>query len=98
MHNSHSCEASFHSLEGELVFKIKRTESGEGTVGYSIKVDKGDVRIYYDIYGVKEELAHAVAGETLEGRGGYVEEGKTVYIVIEAAEGSRGKVKVELNK
>ena len=94
---SHSCEASFHSLEGTLVFKIKKTEGAEGEVCYSVRVDEGEIRLYYDIYGTKEALAHVKAGETAESCGGYVESGKTVYIVIEAAKGSRGKVSVELN-
>ena len=95
---SHSCEASFYSLKGQLVFQIKKSDVGtEGTVGYSIRVDEGELRLYYDIYGVKEELAHVKAGESVEGRGGYVEGGYRVYIIIEATEGARGKVAVELD-
>lgn len=95
---SHSCKASFHSLTGELVFKIKKTEKGtEGDISYSVTAQEGEIHLYYDIYGTKQELAHAKAGETVEGRGGYVEGGFTVYIIIEAAEGSRGKVSVELD-
>lgn len=95
---SHSCKASFHSLEGELVFKLKKSESGtEGDIGYSIQVDEGELVIYYDIYGVKEELAHVKAGESVTARGGYVEGGHNVYIIIVANEKSRGKVSVELN-
>ena len=75
---SHSCEASFLSLEGRLVFKIKKENGTEGAVHYSVRVDEGEVHLYYDIYGTKEELAHVKAGETAESSGGYVEGGKTV--------------------
>ena len=96
--NSHSCETSFYSLEGQLVFKLKKSDVGaEGEISYSIQVEEGEVRLYYDIYGVKEELATVKAGESVEDKGGYIEGGKTVYIIIEAAEKSRGKVIVELD-
>ena len=94
---SHSCDASFLSLEGELVFKLKRSGSGEGDIQYSVSVEEGEIRLYYDIYGTKSELTCAKAGENLNGRGGYVEGGKTVYIIIEATKGSHGKVSVELD-
>ncbi len=95
---SHSCKASFYSLEGELVFKLKKSDVGaEGEISYSIQVEEGEIKLYYDIYGVKEELVTVKAGESIEDKGGYVEGGKTIYIIIEAAEKSRGKVSVELD-
>ena len=95
---SHSCEASFHSLEGRLVFKLKKSEAGkEGDISYSIQVDEGEIRLYYDIYDEKQELAHVKSGETVTNRGGYIEGGKTVYIIIEAIQKSKGKVSVELD-
>ena len=98
MNTSHSCETSFYSLEGQLVFKLKKSDVGaEGEISYSIQVEEGEVRLYYDIYGVKEELATVKAGESVEDKGGYIEGGKTVYIIIEATEKSRGKVSVELD-
>ena len=95
---SHSCEASFYSLEeGQLVFKIKKSDRSEGNIAYSIQVDEGELRLYYDIYGTKEELAHVKAGESVDDVGGYVESEKTVYIIIEAIEKTQGKVSVELD-
>ena len=83
--NSHSCSASFYSLEGQLVFKIKRSDfsKSEGNISYSIEVEQGEVALYYDIYGVKEQLAKVEAGESLNTTGGYVESGKYVYIIID---------------
>ena len=95
---SHSCKASFQSLKGQLVFKLKKTESGtEGDISYSIQVEEGEIRLYYDMYGTKEELISVKAGESVEGRGGYVEGGKTIYILIEATEKAKGKIEVELD-
>ena len=96
---SHSCEASFYSLEkGQLVFKIRKTEKGqEGAIHYSIKVDEGELKLYYDIYGIKEELPHVKTGESIDDFGGYVEGGRTVYIIIEALNSTKGKVSVELD-
>ena len=95
---SHSCETSFLSLEGQLIFKLKRPDKGtEGDISYSIKSEEGEIYLYYDIYGVKEELAHVASGEELTSRGGYVEGGHTVYIIIEAKEKARGKISVELD-
>lgn len=95
---SHSFETSFYSLEGQLVFKIKKSNIGsEGDIEYSIKVDEGEIRLYYDIYGVKEELKSVKAGESINGSGGYVEGGKTVYIIIETIDKAQGNVSVELD-
>ena len=95
---SHGFETSFYSLRGEMVFKIKKTDNGaEGDIRYSIRVDEGELYVYYDIYGVKEPLAHVKAGESVVSQGGYVEGGKRVYIIIEARENAGGAVSVELN-
>ncbi|MBQ8433312.1 MAG: hypothetical protein IJX23_00700 [Clostridia bacterium] len=94
---THSCSASFHSLTGTLVFKVKRTDDGEGAVNYSVKVTKGEIRLYYDSLGQKEELAVVTAGQTVNTSGGYVEKGYRVYVIIEATEDTQGEVSVELN-
>lgn len=95
---SHSCEASFLSLNGELVFKIRKSDKGsEGDVSFSVSVEEGEVHLYYDAFGVKEELAHVKSGESVESTGGYVEGGMRVYIIIEASGDAHGKVSVELD-
>ena len=94
---SHSCEASFYSLKGQLVFKLKKAHSeGEGNISYSVQVDEGEIRLYYDTYGTKEELVCVKAGESVDDCGGYIEGGNTVYIIIEATEKAKGKISVEL--
>lgn len=93
----HSCRASFDSLTGTLVFKVKRTETGEGAISYSITVDEGELTLYYDAFGVKEKLATVSAGQSVTTSGGYVEKGYRVYVIIEATEGTKGSVSVDLN-
>ena len=95
---SHSCKTSFLSLEGQIVFKLKRSEAGEGDISYSVEAKEGEIHLYYAIGDVKEELAVAKGGEKITSRGGYVEGKKPVYIIIEATEESRGAVSVDLDK
>ena len=95
---SHSFETSFYSLDGRLVFKVKKSGKGEeGSIHISAEVEEGEIYVYYDIYGVKEELAHLTAGESVDENRGYVESGKTVYIIIETVGSARGKVSCELD-
>lgn len=95
---SDSCDARFYSLEGQLVFKLKAPASGqEGELRYSVEVDEGEIHLYYDAYDVKQELAHVQAGESVMSRGGYIESGRTVYVIIEATGKAKGKVTVELD-
>lgn len=94
---SHSCEAKFHSLEGQLVFKLKKSDAGEGNISYSVKVEKGEVYLYYDASGVKEELACVKSGQTVENTGGYIEGGYPVYIIVEATDTAKGEISVELD-
>ena len=95
---SHGFETSFDAIkDGQLVFKKQKTDKGEGAIHYSINVEKGELKLYYDIYGIKEELAHVKAGESIDELGGYVEGGRTVYIIIEVVKDTRCKVIVELD-
>ena len=94
---SHGFETSFLSLDGQLQFKVKKTDRGtEGEISYSVQVDEGELRLYYETNGVKQELVTVKAGESVTDKGGYVEGGRTVYVIIEA-DNARGKVSVELD-
>ena len=95
---SHSCKVSFSSLDGTLVFKLKKTDSkADGDISYSLKITSGEIKLYYDIYGTKEQLAHIKGNESIDDFGGYIEGGKVVYIIIEAIKGTEGKIFVELD-
>ena len=98
MQDSHRCEVSFYSLRGQIVFKLKKTALGkEGDISYSLKVDEGEVGLYYDTFGIKNELARVKNGESVKSRGGYVEGGNTVYVIIEATDAANGRITVELD-
>ena len=95
---SHSCRVSFSSLDGTLVFKLKKADSkSDGDISYSLKITSGEIKLYYDIYGTKEQLAHIKGDESIDDFGGYIEGGKVVYIIIEAIKGTEGEVFVELD-
>jgi hypothetical protein len=95
---THSFSAQFYSLDGQLVFKVKKSGEGEeGSIHISAEVEEGEIYVYYDIYGVKEELAHLSAGESVDENRGYVESGNKVYIIIETVGSARGKVSCELD-
>ena len=96
-HTTNSCSAKFDRLTGTMVFKVRRTEPGEGDIAYSITVEEGELTLYYDAFGVKEQLAKATAGQSVPARGGYVEKGYKVYVIIEATEGTKGSVSVSLD-
>ena len=95
---NHSLETSFYSLEGQLVYKLKKTNNkNDGQISYSIEVEQGEIIIYYDIYSEKEKLVEVSSNQSVNDKGGYIEGGKSVYIIIEAKNSARGKVKIELN-
>lgn len=95
--NSHSCKASFLSLEGELVFKLKKSDAGKGEISYAVKAEEGEITLYYAIGEEKAELVTVKNGESVTECGGTVEGKETVYIIIEGKEKARGKVTVELD-
>ena len=56
-----------------------------------------ELTLSYDTLGTKTELCTVRAGEALTDRGGYVEAKQAVYIILEARDGARGRVTVELD-
>ena len=91
-------ETSFYSLEGTLVFKVKNpSKDSECDIDYFVQVDKGEVSIYYDNTGTKEKLVTVTKGQSIEDKGANIEKGESVYIIIEASKGSRGKVIARLD-
>ena len=78
-------EMSFARLKGRYVFKLKANiESGEGCIAYSVEVTEGDgLTISYDSLGVKEILVEVNGCDSVTGRGGYIEKGNTIYVIVE---------------
>ena len=93
-----SCRLSFQSLDGQIVYKLKYTKAAEGCIFYEASIKEGELNIYYDVFGAKEHLFMAQAGYPIEGEGGYIEGGKTVYVIIEAADAKDGTVEIWLGR
>ncbi len=88
---------SFERLEGTYVIKSRAELDGasEGSISYSATLSEGEINVYYDIYGVKELLFCLSAEDgaaTVSDRGGYIESGKQVYIIIETVTPAKGSL------
>ncbi len=92
-----SCSVKFGTLNGRLVLNTKKTSDGEGRLHYTASLDEGKLKVYYDSAGEKEELFEIGAGESIDSRGGCVESGKKVYVIIEANDAKGGEIKIDLN-
>ena len=76
-----------------MVFKIKSPVSEElCELQCDAEAEEGELIVYYDVDGTKQELTRVKAGEAVDDFEAFVEGEKTVYIIIEAAEKSRGKI------
>lgn len=87
----------FESLDGTVVFKSRRTAEGEGDISLDALISEGTIKVYYDSLGEKEELGSISGNKRLIAEGGYVEHGRTTYIIIEADECKGGTLKLSLN-
>ncbi len=89
---------SFERLEGTYVIKSKVELDGaaEGSITYSATLTAGEINVYYDTYGVKELLFHLSAEDgtaaTVADRGGYIERGQQLYIIVETVTPAKGSL------
>ena len=93
--NNH-CNASFMLLNGTYVFKLKKNEGADGDLSYKASLEEGEMTVYYDSLGTKEPLFTVKSGESVESRGGYVDQGSMVYVIIEAKD-AKGSLEVRLS-
>ena len=91
---------SFSRLEGTYVMKLKlRGEGQEGSLQCTASLGEGEINVYYDSLGVKEFLFNLKAGESIDERRGYIESGRTVYVIVETVTPAKeGKISVDLRK
>lgn len=87
VHNQdkNSCSASFSSFEGNYVFNCKRTLEGKGGISYTATLQEGTMSVYYDANNSKDLLFTIQGGESFSDTAGVIEEGKKVYLIIEAS-------------
>ena len=91
---------SFSKLEGTYVMKLRmKGEGQEGSIHCKASLEEGEINVYYDSLGVKEFLFNLKAGESIDERRGYIESGRTVYIIVETVTPAKeGKISVDLRK
>ena len=76
---------SFVELEGTEVFELKCKSGETARIGYSGKLESGNLSVYYDCGGEKKELFSLHAGDDIQSAGGVLSE-DTVYIIVETSE------------
>ena len=91
---------SFSKLEGTYVMKLRmKGEGQEGSIQCKASLGEGEINVYYDSLGVKEFLFNLKAGESIDERLGYIESGRTVYIIVETVTPAKeGKISIDLRK
>lgn len=91
---------SFSKLEGTYVMKLRmKGEGQEGSIQCTASLGEGEINVYYDSLGVKEFLFNLKAGESIDERRGYIESGRTVYIIVETVTPAKeGEISVDLRK
>ena len=91
---------SFSGFEGTYVMKLKmKGEGQEGDIHCKASLTEGEINVYYDWLGTKELLFNLKAGESIDERRGYIESGKTVYIIVETVTPAKeGKISIDLRK
>ena len=91
---------SFSKLEGTYVMKLRmKGEGQEGSIQCTASLEEGEINVYYDSLGVKEFLFNLKGGESIDERLGYIESGRTVYIIVETVTPAKnGKISIDLRK
>ncbi len=85
------CSLQFGTLDGTVVLNTKMTEKkGESYIHYTASLEEGALTVYYDIYGSKLQLFKINGGGSIDERGGYVESGRNIHIIIETDGKARG--------
>ena len=85
---------TFFYLNGRKEYRF--VGSAESTVNYSIKVEEGEIAVYYELDGERTELARVRDGESKEGSSGVIDATSYLLIIIEATEAKEGEVWVSL--
>ncbi len=98
-HGDHA-SISFSGFEGTYVMKLKlKGEGQEGSIHCKASLTEGEINVYYDWLGTKELLFNLKAGESIDEHLGYIESGRTVYIIVETVTPAKeGKISIDLRK
>ncbi|MBO4421999.1 MAG: hypothetical protein J5879_01065 [Clostridia bacterium] len=83
-----SAYMSFYEFDGNIAFKLKCKSEDQAGIKYSGKLEEGNITVYYDCGGTKEELFSIHSGEDIQSSGGYLPE-DTIYIIVETSDKCR---------
>ena len=76
----------FEAFEGQYVFKLKRTEPGEGSIKFKASLGEGHVEVTYKTFSTNDyqKMFEINSGETKEAYIGYLEKGYRVTIIVKS--------------
>lgn len=95
-----SAKVSFDGFEGQMVFKLKRTTPGEGSVSCNASLKEGNVKVslYHQLLNNESELFTINDGESINEYKGYVEANQRYIIIVKSSGLAReGKFEFNLN-
>ena len=77
---------SFEVFEGQYVFKLKRTEAGEGTIKFDASLKEGHCVVLYKASMMNDyaTMFEIDGGETKNAYTGYLEKGYKVTIIVKS--------------
>lgn len=79
-----TCSVKFDKFEGQYVFKIKRTKTGEGSIKFTASLEEGHMEVLYKTTFMNDymKMFEINSGENKEGYMGYLEKGYKVTIIV----------------
>ena len=88
----------FDKFEGTYVFKLRKISDGEGAIYYQASLKEGHIDVKYNFLNFESPLFSINSNESLNDKGGYIEKGHQVIIVL-TSEGAayKGDFTFDLN-
>ena len=79
-----TCSIEFGQFEGQYVFKIKRTKTGEGSIKFTSSLEEGHMEVLYKTTLMNDymKMFEINSGENKDGYMGYLEKGYKVTIIV----------------
>ena len=77
---------SFSEFTGQYVFKLKRTEVGEGSIRFNARLEEGHIEVFFKASMMDDYKSMFVinGGETIDNYMGYLEKGWKVSIIVKS--------------
>ena len=91
---------SFDQFEGQMVFKLKKATSGEGSIFCDASLKEGTVKValYSPLFNNESELFSLNSGESISEYRGYIESNQKYIIILRSSSPAReGKFEFKLD-